>query len=279
MKNLNCPFTVVIVSYHSNLKIFDLYKTIPKNISIIIVDNSNDIELANWSQDKSNVNFIGLPKNIGFGAACNIGASYCSTEWIFFVNPDCLFDENTVLGFSEFINLQPSAKCFSPLITDENNKVFYKNKCFLSKPSKIFIDTSKTTKVPFLSGAALFVEKNAFESIGGFDENIFLFFEDDDLTFRLHVKFGSNYITPLIKITHFGGQSSPNSSTINLLKKYHWGKSEMYVTKKYKGNFSGFNLFLIHFIKLLNPLYLFKRSKFSLQAYKLLGIAGIKINF
>jgi GT2 family glycosyltransferase len=79
MKNLNCPFTVVIVSYYSNLKIFDLYKTIPKNISIIIVDNSNDIELANWSQDKSNVNIIGLPKNIGFGAACNIGASYCST--------------------------------------------------------------------------------------------------------------------------------------------------------------------------------------------------------
>lgn len=279
MNDLNHLFTIVIVSYYSNIKIFDLYETIPKNLSIIIVDNSNDIELANWCHDKPNVNFIGLPKNIGFGAACNIGASYCSTEWIFFVNPDCLFDENTTLGFSEFIKLQPSAKCFSPIITDENNKVFYKNKCFLSNPSKIFIDTSKTTKVPFLSGAALFVEKNAFESIGGFDENIFLFFEDDDLTFRLDEKFNSNYITPLIKITHLGGQSSPHSSTINLLKKYYWGKSEMYVTKKHKGTLSAFKLFLIHFIKLLNPLYLFKRSKFILQAYKFLGISGIKISF
>lgn len=265
-------FSIVIVSYYSNLKIFDLYETIPQNLEIIIVDNSNDDDLKIWSQSKSNVNLISLEKNIGFGSACNLGVSFANSDWIFFLNPDCKVKSDLVSGFKSFLKLHPNAKSFAPFLQDENNNHYYKNKCIFSNPKKIAVDTDRITQVPFLSGAAFFVLKSAFHSINGFDPKIFLFFEDDDLTYRLHLKYQSNFLTPNIKILHIGGQSSPELKSVDLIKKYYWGKSEFYITKKYNGMLAAIFYASIQCVKLIAPNYLLNPKKFKLQTIKIRGI-------
>lgn len=265
-------FSIVIVSYYSNIKIFDLYETIPKHLEIIIVDNSNDHDLKLWSQNKSNVNLISLEKNIGFGSACNLGVSFANSDWIFFLNPDCIVNSDLASGFESFLNSYPNAKSFAPFLQDENNTHYYKNKCIFSNPKKIVASQDKITQVPFLSGAALFVLKSAFDSINGFDPKIFLFFEDDDLTYRLHLKYQSNFLTPNIKILHIGGQSSPGLKSIDFIKKYYWGKSEFYIMKKYKGILPAIIYAAGQCVKLISPNYLSRPRKLKLQLYKIWGI-------
>src|SRR5581483_5643681 len=74
-------------------------------------------------------------------------------------------------------------------------------------------------------GAALFIKKDLFEKIGGFDEKYFLYYEDIDLCNRLS-KIGKNiYYYPLILIEHAvgGSKSDAKRGDINYQSalKYH----------------------------------------------------------
>jgi N-acetylglucosaminyl-diphospho-decaprenol L-rhamnosyltransferase len=275
----NIDLSVVIVGFYSSSRIFNLYETLPRNIKIIIVDNSDEGKLKSWAEDKCNIKLISLEENIGFGSACNLGAANCETDWLLFLNPDSLFTSSTINGVNQFLKIYPDAKCFAPVLRNEKNEVFFKSKCVISRPRKLKIDPSTTSPVPFLSGAALFVKKDAFDSVGGFDPNIFLFFEDDDLTYRLHLAYGKNYLSPLIQIIHLGGKSSDTLKDVEKIKKYYWGKSEIYLLRKHKGNLIGITLAITHLLKLLNPMYVISKRKFILQAYKVAGILGINIDF
>lgn len=55
---------------------------------------------------------------------------------------------------------------------------------------------------PSLNGAGLLCRRQAFEAVGGFDENVFLFFEDDDVTIRLSAQAGPLYYVPSAKAYH-----------------------------------------------------------------------------
>lgn len=45
-------FEIIVVAYHSLTPIINLYKTIPLNFQIVIVDNASDVALAEWSKNK-----------------------------------------------------------------------------------------------------------------------------------------------------------------------------------------------------------------------------------
>jgi GT2 family glycosyltransferase len=60
----------------------------------------------------------------------------------------------------------------------------------------------------FVSGAALLVDRRSFESIGGFDEGFFMFFEDIDLCLRANAAGISTHIDPRWRVLHAGGHST-----------------------------------------------------------------------
>ena len=70
---------------------------------------------------------------------------------------------------------------------------------------------STNREIPILSGAALLVRKSAFIDVGGFDEAIFLYFEDDDLNMRLKSMCGPLMFIKDAKVHHKVGTSSGNS--------------------------------------------------------------------
>ena len=66
----------------------------------------------------------------------------------------------------------------------------------------------KPKMVDVFPGTAFLIRKNIFEKTGGFDENLFLFFEESDLAQKIKKMGFKNYIVPEAKIKHFGGQST-----------------------------------------------------------------------
>ena len=89
--------TVIIVSFMSEKVIHDCISSIPRDIQIIIVDNSNNISFKNDVEKKyQNVRCILSKNNIGMGAGNNYGLNEIDTDYGFILNPDVVLRSNTI---------------------------------------------------------------------------------------------------------------------------------------------------------------------------------------
>ena len=80
----------------------------------------------------------------------------------------------------------------------------------------------------FVNGAFMFFRSDVFANVGGFDNNIFLYFEEMDICHRMRQIGFDSVLVPEAKITHYQGVSTGTSKIISkegLL-------SFFYVTKK-----------------------------------------------
>ena len=89
--------TVIIVSFMSEKVIHDCISSIPKDIQILIVDNSNNKSFKNEIEKKyNNVRCILSENNIGMGAGNNYGLNEIDTDYGFIINPDVVLRDNTI---------------------------------------------------------------------------------------------------------------------------------------------------------------------------------------
>ncbi|MEM6578914.1 MAG: glycosyltransferase family 2 protein, partial [Pseudomonadota bacterium] len=129
-----------------------------------------------------------------------------------------------------------------------------------------------TVKVPVLNGAAFFVRKAAFDSVGGFDERIFLYHEDDDLSLRLAQGVGDLMFVRTAEVTHQAGHSTVRSPETAALKAYHMGRSRVYATRKHEQPFAGTQAVLSALLQAINPVNLLSARKRSKQIAFLKGV-------
>lgn len=105
-----------------------------------------------------------------------------------------------------------------------NNIGFQRSKKIWESKEKIPCD--------WVSGAALFIRRELFQKLGGFDENFFMYYEDIDLCRRAK-KIGSEVIHfPVVEIRHFGGKSFLKNSD-GLQKKYFYNSQDYYFKKHF----------------------------------------------
>jgi len=226
--------SIILVSYRSSNKVLDYLKNISKKIQIIIVDNSNNIKLKNDIYRKyRNVKVI-LSKNIGYGAAANLGKKFIKSKYFILSNPD-------IKG----LNIKIIKKIYNKAIKIENN--------FLSIGPQINFKRKKQIntleKVKKISGSFMFFNSKTFDELKGFDENIFLYFEEDDICKRGNKKGFNTYIINDIKLDHKAGTTPENFSRKekNKLKKlllWHFIWSKFYYFNKHYGKTISILIFL-----------------------------------
>ena len=112
--------TVVIVSFMSENVIHDCIQSIPEDIKIIVVDNSNSYLFKEKIEKKySNITCI-LSDNVGMGSGNNLGLRHVLTDFAFILNPDVILKEKTI---DEIINASSNLTSFSiiaPILDEEN---------------------------------------------------------------------------------------------------------------------------------------------------------------
>ena len=263
------------VSYNSSNLLVSMLASVPNETPVVIVDNgSEDSEALVDLEKRPNTHIIYNKINVGFGAACNIGAKFSKTEFILFLNPDCRLEIDTIEKLLLAASKYPELVAANPLFEDRKGKVSFKRKSSLIS-SKLWVQKSlpvKDRSVPILLGAAFFVRAKKFHKIGGFDENIFLFFEDDDLSLRLS---GSPEALMLIHnatVKHAGGASSNFSLESEKIKNWNWGYSWIYTRKKHSRPLASVSPICQTFLKLSSPFVLFSRRRRLKYSFRLLGI-------
>ena len=262
MSLLKENISFVVVCYKSNAALKSLLISIPKELEVVLVDNSNDKETSEIASSYD-CTLIQNQENIGYGAACNLGAEKASGSYLLFINPDSELKPETLNELIKAADNYPSASAFNPKIIGRSGKQSFKRRSVLLQKSewmsKKFPEFDKDVSV--LSGAAIFIKKENFTKINGFDEKIFLYHEDDDISIRLKEEIGPLMYIHHSIITHIGGSSSSRDKTIAKIKGYHMGRSRVYAQKKHGLKVVTIRNIMLAVIQILSPEMLFSKRK------------------
>ena len=268
--------SVVIVSFHSEDVIHDCIKSIIDKIEIIVVENSGNKEFANKIEDQyKNVKCILSPKNLGMGAGNNLGLKHIKTDYVFILNPDVILKKNTI---EEIIIASKKIENFGLIAPISDNLKYPNYKINKKNELPNFIEPFKVDSV---DGFAMILNLkklkkiDQFKNNNFFDENIFLYLENDDLCKRIN-KFENIFVVPKSKINHLGasGVNKKYSEQIELSRNWHWIWSKFYFNKKHygflKAFFECFPSFLSAILKVLFY-FLINNKKKGIYLHRVLG--------
>ena len=266
--NLNLQdITFIIVTYQSENIINNCLESLPKVSKKIIVENSNNINLGKQLKAKyDNIEVINS-KNIGMGAGNNIALKACKTNFAYVLNPDTKLNEDTMDKLIETLNDVSDFTLASPINDNENIPNY--------KKVEIKKDINKNIlSVESIDGFSMLFNLKKFDDKKFFDENFFLYLENDDLCMRVKNKKESIYIITNAFINHKGSIS--NNTKLEYLRNWHWMWSKFYFNKKHYGFLNAIYKTFLNFIsaciKYLFYSILFNTHKKKIYKMRICGI-------
>ena len=199
---------------------------------IIVVDNNSSDESCLMMKSRfPDVKLIENDANFGFPKGNNIGVEQASGKYICILNPDTVVAGDTfikILAFAERqINLGivgcklidgtgnflPESKRSIPTPWVAFTKVFGLYKVF--PKWKLFnqyyaqhLRKNETGKVDILVGAFMFMQRDLYRELGGFDEKCFMYADDIDLSYRVLEQQKSNFYFHETTVLHYKGEST-----------------------------------------------------------------------
>ena len=273
--------TVISVGYNSVDVLQPMLASLPQGVASVVVDNSPQKDTALGAlADQTGTRLISNARNNGFGAACNQGAVVASTEFLFFLNPDAALEPGAIEQLVLAADRRPQASAFLPRVAGSSGRPDIKRRSNLVPRSNWMARgwPDDGTEVSIASGAALFVRRSAFEAVGGFDPQIFLYHEDDDLTLRLIRECGPIVFVAGAPVRHIGGGSSVRSPLIARLKAWHMGRSHVYAARKHGQRFVFGRALFQAVLQLISPLTWFSARKRAKQIGLLKGVLSARLD-
>ena len=257
-------------------------KSIPNDIKIVIVDNSNNsIFKKNVENKYKNVQCISSPENLGMGRGNNLGLKNINTDFALILNPDVVLEKNTI---EELINGSNELDTFGIIAPISNNSNFPNYKIEKNDYNKF--DFINPFKVKSVDGYAMLLnlkELKKNQNFYFFDENFFLYLENDDLCLRINNDKKNIFIIPKAKIQHLGGKAvNPKYEyEVELARNWHWMWSKFYYNKKHYGYFNAIIKVLANLlsakIKLFFYLLTLNKHKRKIYQMRLSGLINSMI--
>lgn len=220
--------SVIIVNYNARYFLKNcissiLSSDIARDIEIIVVDNdSQDGSCDMLVEDFPAIKYIRNSKNVGFGKANNQGVALAQGDYILILNPDTMLTETTLSEMLRFSEEQNNFGAAGVQFMDGSGKYLPESKrnfpdlkvagAKLLGYSKYYyanhIGKDEIAETDILTGAFMFIKKQVYDEIGGFDEDFFMYGEDIDLSYRITKAGFKNFYMGSNKVLHFKGEST-----------------------------------------------------------------------
>jgi len=233
--------SIVIVTYKSEAVVHDCINSIGNDIEIIVVENSNNLIFKeNLEKKYSNVSCVLSLKNLGMGAGNNVGIKRVKKNFVLILNPDVVLENSTI---DELITTSKNISSYAILapISSDTNYPNYKT----FKHQKKITDLIKPQMVRSVDGFAMLLNKLKLDRVflnKYFDENFFMYLENDDLCKRIIDANEDIYVVPRSKIKHLGGKAVDKKykDEVELSRNWHWIWSKFYYNEKHFGYLNAF---------------------------------------
>lgn len=221
--------SVIIVNYNVKEYIISCIESIYKNappknsFEIIVVDNNSiDNSVKSIRINFPDILIIENEQNYGFSNGVNQAAKKAKGNFLFILNPDTLFVEDSLSKLISFTKKKNSIGAVGPSIVTKSGRTqqsFWRKPTLLNTILSIYhfdyLNYKKNYKyhdlkimnVDSVSGGALLISSKIFKSLNGFNTNLF-WMEDIDLCYRAQKIGYINYFFPETKIVHFQGKSA-----------------------------------------------------------------------
>jgi GT2 family glycosyltransferase len=194
----------------------------------IVVDNGSTDGSTDFLADAKDVELILTEKNLGYAAACNLGASHGSGQFILLLNPDACLLTDTLASSVRYMEDHAAAGVgiLGVQLIGDDGQVQRTSACFptvgamraksigattLVKHWDYHMqdwDHAETRRVDHLIGAYFLVRRELFERHSGLDERYFLYLEDLDFSYRAALSGSSSVYLAEVQAYHKGGGTS-----------------------------------------------------------------------
>jgi GT2 family glycosyltransferase len=210
MLDLTCSIVLYKNEFDIIGKTISSFLNTKLNVKLYLIDNS-PTDLLKILSDDSRIEYFHNPKNTGFGAAHNIAiqkSMLLGSKYHLVLNPDIFFNPETLESIFSFMNQNVNVGHLMPKVLFPDDKFQ-----FLCKMNPTFFDLfvrgfmpnflkdifrkrinqydfreynfeKPIFGIPYLSGCFMFFRTSTLKKVGLFDENIFMYLEDADITRR-----------------------------------------------------------------------------------------------
>ncbi len=253
--------SILTINYNTSEATIALIKSIfdkTENIlfEVIIVDNASQLSDFKNLESKlnelnhQNVKLVRSLINTGFGNGNLLGyqKKSISSDYVVFINNDVELLDDCFFTLKKYLEDNEGIGIISPQSVNENldfvptidHFATWQREVFTRKILEIFVPSRfpKRKKIyyepitaDFVAGSFMFMRCKDFDEIGGFDKNIFLYYEETDLSRKMLGINKKTILYPQLKYKHIHGLSTKKSLVIKLEQKL----SLIYIVNKYQG--------------------------------------------
>lgn len=233
--------SVIMVSFHTGAVLDEAIASVlaqPEPVQLCLVDNGNPPEVVTRLQAMAaadpRIKFITGHGNVGFSRGCNTGARAADGEYLLFLNPDSKLPKDALPKLKHYTKIIQRPFMIGARLLDSDGTDQRGCRRALLTPKTAFIEALhlhrffprerlnfneepipiSITKMPAISGAFMFLARDDFWKIDGFDEGYFLHVEDLDICLRFRRAGGEIYFAPDVVVTHIGGTSKATKAFI-----------------------------------------------------------------
>lgn len=248
---------VAIVNYNTREHLEACLATVvaERPWEVIVVDNgSSDDSVAMVRDEYPSVELIANENNLGYGAAANQAIRASSADYVLLLNSDTKVQPGALQALSRYLDRHRRVAVVGPRIANPDGSL--QPSCYpFPSPLYLFVEESalgqlmhhvpvvrdlylrswshdRPRRVPSVLGAALALRREAVDSIAGFDEFFFMYFEEIDLCYRLRNAGWEVHFAPVACVTHSEGASTTQRRTEMRLQ---WFDS---ITRFYRQHYS-----------------------------------------
>lgn len=207
-----------------------------EGVKALVVDNASTDASAALAE-RFGAKVLRNARNEGYGRANNRGVRAARTPFVLIVNPDLEIGNGAIAALLAAAEAYPDAAAFAPRLIEPSGRVFLQPRSLLSPDhlnrAREIVLPEGDACLPFLSGACLLLRREVFLALGGFDPEIFLFYEDDDLCRRLREAGHALVHVDRAEARHGRGRSSAPSAARRFTARWHLAWSEYHVARKH----------------------------------------------
>lgn len=242
--------SVVIVNWNTSALLKKCLETLYQqseglNLQVLVVDNNSpDDSVAMVKSHFPQVELFASPENLGFAKGNNLALEHATGRWILLLNPDTEVLDNALqklLAFGESLPAEKTGVICSKLLNPDGSlqrsvhefysfwRSFIENRALANTVGKLFGSSNKpsyhwhhnqTAEIDWAFGAVMFFRKEVLDTIGGLDEQFYIYAEEMDYFLRVKKAGRTNWFFPEAEIIHVGGAASRQKKAKMFIENY-----------------------------------------------------------